>query len=324
MEYRFYSIVCTLSAILFICGCTETTGKSLTGTNPDPWADSIRHERDGSQGTENVDSEVQSKKNEVEKDLYSSGAIIEGNTFINFLGMTMKWVPSGRFIMGREESSQRMKVPVNGTWPLRTVAVSSGFWICTKEVTQAQYRQLRSSNPSYFKGDNRPVDSVSWKEAVQFCDLMTERQNEINLSSAKDITFQYSLPSEAQWEYACRGGTTSVFYSKNLETIAWYFPNSGNSTHDVGLKAPNAWGLYDMMGNVEEWCLDKFAHTYHGAPLDESPRLDLPTIRRTIRGGSFASMYVKEISSSARKGAGPSYRYSRTGFRPVLIAKRSR
>ena len=242
--------------------------------------------------------------------------VVEGQTFINFLGMKMIWVDSGKFVMGREESAQRMKVSINGTWPLRTVTVRQGFWIAQTEVTQGQYKQLRGSNPSHFKGNYHPVDSVSWKESVQFCRLLTERQGASE--------FVYLLPSEAQWEYACRATSTAIFYGPELGPLAWYFPNSKNLTHRVKVKTPNAWGLFDMLGNVDEWCSDHFSHTYHDAPLDESSRQDIGTVRRVVRGGSYDSRYVKEISSSGRRGAGPAYRYSKTGFRPVMVLKRSR
>ena len=93
----------------------------------------------------------------------ASESVLEGQSFINFLGMRMIWIGRGNFVMGREESPQRMRAPVNGTWPLRTVEVQKGFWIAQTEITQGQYKRLRGSNPSHFKGRNNPVDSVSWK-----------------------------------------------------------------------------------------------------------------------------------------------------------------
>jgi len=253
----------------------------------------------------------------------SSEAVIEGQSFTNFLGIKMVWINSGSFTMGRNNTPQRMKIAVNATWPEREVKVKNGFWIAQSEITQKQYKALWGSNPSHFKGNFNPVDSVSWKEALQFCQLMTERQSEIDiveLGSGQNLT--YELPSEAQWEYACRAGTKGIFYGKQLPELAWYFPNSKNTTHQVMTKASNAWLLYDMLGNVEEWCSDKFAHTYDGAPSDGSSQQNVSTLRKSVRGGSYVSRYVKEISTSSRKGAGPSYRYNTIGFRPVMVFSR--
>ena len=156
----------------------------------------------------------------------------------------MTWIDSGNFVMGREGSSQRKRAPVNGTWPLRTINVKNGFWIAQTEITQEQYKRLKGSNPSHFKGRKNPVDSVSWKESVQFCNLLTEQQNVLNiaeLQTGKKLV--YLLPSEAQWEYCCRAGSTGVFYEAELFPLAWYFPNSKQGTHPVRNKKSNGWGL---------------------------------------------------------------------------------
>jgi formylglycine-generating enzyme required for sulfatase activity len=318
----FYIILLLLSLVLQACNNQSQSSENVMA---DRWGDKIEDSSSLNPLTLDLplpydDSEDSSGDSEDSQSYNSSSPIVEGLSFTNFLGMKMKWVDGGQFIMGRTESEKRMKVPVNGTWPLRKVTVKNGFWIGETEVTQKAYKRLRGSNPSHFKGDNLPVDSVSWKEASQFCNLLTERQAQLRVGENQTgMELVYILPSEAQWEYACRAGSTGVFYASELGPLAWYFPNSNKTTHPVKRKTPNSWGLFDMLGNVEEWCSDHFVHTYAGAALDERSRQDIATVRRVIRGGSFESLNAKDISSSSRRGAGPSYRYSNTGFRPVMV-----
>jgi formylglycine-generating enzyme required for sulfatase activity len=125
------------------------------------------------------------------------------------------------------------------------------------EVTQAQYEQVMGVNPSQFKGANNPVETVRWEDAVGFCRNLSE------LPAEKAAGRVYRLPTEAEWEYACRAGTTTNYSfgynDSDLGLYAWYAVNSGGRTHPVGGKKPNSWGLYDMHGNVWEWCQDRFA-----------------------------------------------------------------
>lgn len=190
-------------------------------------------------------------------------------------GVSFVKIPSGSFQMGSNE--------YNNEKPIHTVNIQS-FYMMTTEVTQAQWTAIMGNNPSNWKGDNLPIEGVSWNDAQDFLRKLNQ----------KDPGKNYRLPSEAEWEYACRAGTTTRFYSgdndNDLDAIAWYFSNSGYNTHPVGQKRANAWGLYDMSGNVWEWCQDWYHDSYYGAPLDgsawESPRGS----HRVLRGGSWSSL----------------------------------
>lgn len=156
---------------------------------------------------------------------------LEGKSFSVSLGaevgMEMVWIPRG----GLDSSS-------------------GGFWMGKHEVTQEQYEAMTRKNPSIFKGEKRPVENVSWHDAVRFCELVTQRTR-----------IKHSLPTANQWEYACKAGSTTRFYFGNawrqLGEYAWYGQNSDDRTHPVGQKKPNAYGLFDMYGNVSEWCLNE-------------------------------------------------------------------
>lgn len=190
--------------------------------------------------------------------------------------LEMVWIPPGSFWMGSPESETGR----NADETQHTVNLTRGFYIAKYELTQAQWSAVMNTNPSSFQGNNRPVEKVSWIEARDF----------INALNAKKIG-AFRLPTEAEWEYACRAGTTARYYWGNdplyklLSDYMWYDINSDLSTHDVGGKIPNAWGLYDMLGNVFEWCSD-----YYG-PYSPNTQLD-PTgpdsgTERVRRGGSW-------------------------------------
>ena len=170
-------------------------------------------------------------------------------------GITMELlpIPAGSFIMGSENGDDREK-------PLHQVTISQSFWMAKTEVTQALWNQVMGSNRSYFKGDDSPVDSVNWEDAVSFCTKLTEIERQ---AGRLPEGYVYTLPTEAQWEYACRAGTTGDYATStgsgqagSLAAMGWYSSNSGSKTHPVGKKQANAWGFHDMHGNVWEWCLD--------------------------------------------------------------------
>ena len=242
--------------------------------------------------------------------------IVEGEDFINCIGMKMIWIAPGSFEMGRAAPSSFAR-NINATWPKHRVTLEKGFWLSDSELTQEQYERLRSSNPSRFKGGNLPVENVTWRESANFCRILTGVEARARGLSREVFAFSFRLPSEAQWEYSCRAGTQGVYYASNLYEIAWFGLNSNACTHPVKGKQPNAWALYDMLGNVEEWCQDDFHHSYHNAPRDGRPWIDESKTYKSIRGGSWASRRGKSCSCSSRRGGGAGYRSPKLGFRPM-------
>lgn len=208
-------------------------------------------------------------------------------------------VPGGTFLMGSPLSETGRD---QDEGPQKEATVQS-LSIGKYEVTQAQYRAVTGVNPSSFKGDDLPVDSVSWNDAVEFC-------NKLSRTTGR----AYRLPTEAEWEYAARAKTTAPF-AGDADAIAWYDANSGNRTHPVGQKAPNGFGLYDMNGNVWEWCQSKYKPYPYRA---DDGREDLQsTDVRVMRGGSWRSPQ-KGCRSAYRRRVPPDDRT--IGFRIVLAA----
>ena len=187
----------------------------------------------------------------------------------NNLGMRFVAIPGGAFDMGSTIGP--------GEAPVHRVTVPA-FWMGATEVTQAQWRAVTGSNPSHFKqaGPDAPVEMVSWDDAQAFIARLNARESDR----------RYRLPSEAEWEYACRGGRKEDPYGP-ARTVAWIKENSGATTHPVGLKEPNAYGLYDMFGNVAEWCQDAWHSDYNGAPTDGSAWVDAGQRLHPLRGGGW-------------------------------------
>ena len=192
-----------------------------------------------------------------------------------------------------------------GEKPVRTVKISEGFWMGRHEVSQIQWFTEMGLNPSSFGecGSICPVDNVSWEDAQRFI----ERLN------AKNDGFHYSLPTEAQWEYAARAGTTAA-HAGNLDEMAWYGKNSGGTTHPVGTKKPNAFGLFDMHGNVWEWC-DAWYGNY-SANAETDPKGPLTGTHRILRGGSWKDQ-ASNARSAVRAWLPATTRYKDMGFRVV-------
>jgi formylglycine-generating enzyme required for sulfatase activity len=169
-------------------------------------------------------------------------------------GVTMKLaqIAPGKFIMG---SPKGAKDRTDSEGPQHEVTISKPFYMGIYEVTQEQYEAVTGKNPSEFEGKQNPVDSVSWDNAAEFCEKLSQKTGR-----------SVRLPTEAQWEYACRAGSTARFFfgddESKLGDYAWYAKNSGGRTHPVGQKKPNAFGLYDMYGNLWEWCFDRYADSY--------------------------------------------------------------
>jgi formylglycine-generating enzyme required for sulfatase activity len=219
--------------------------------------------------------------------LFSSFAISETavkNVFTSHsLGAKFMLIPMGTFMMGSPSSESGR----DSDETQHQVTISRPFYMQTTEVTQRQWRLVMGSNPSYFSncGDGCPVEQVSWNDVQEFISRLNQREG----------TDKYRLPTEAEWEYAARAGSQADRYG-DIDDIAWYVGNSGNKSHLVGQKRPNALGLYDMLGNVWEWCKDWKGDYSTGSVTDPiGPTLGL---RRIYRGGGWGI----EASSSMPPG----------------------
>ncbi len=223
--------------------------------------------------------------------------------YIDSLSFQMLRIPAGQFKMGSlvdEEGHQPNEEPI------RLIEISKPFYMGQYEVTQAQFKIVMGNNPSKVKGDLLPVDQVTYPQALEFCK---------KLSQLIDVTV--TLPTEAQWEYACRAGTSTRFYSGNtiesLNKVAWFNQNAQGKVHPVGQKEPNAWGLYDMHGNVWEFCLD-FIPTYEQLIVkDPVGRKSLE--RGAMRGGGW--MHGPEYQRAATRLISDNM-FGGTGIRIVI------
>ena len=211
-------------------------------------------------------------------------------------GIEFAWIPAGEFLMGSEREG------------VTQVRISQGFWLGKYEVTQAEWETFMGTNPSHFDGcgPNCPVENVSWYGAQRF----VERLNFLSSEYADGAEFR--LPTEAEWEYAARAGTSGEWYSDDLDAIAWYDGNSGDHTHAVGRKEPNAWGLYDMLGNVFEWVQDWMGDYPGGAVTD--PQGPVSGSWRVVRGGSW-DFHAGSTQTSSRVVGDPDSGNKNTGFR---------
>ncbi len=215
----------------------------------------------------------------------------------------MVTIPAGGFLMGSPEGDSEA---YSDERPQRAAHVTA-FQIGRYPVTQAQWRAVMGGNPSRFKGDALPVESVSWLDAVTFCNVLSEREG---LAQAYDADGNrtggdgYRLPTEAEWEYACRAGTTGSRYGK-LHDVAWHAWDSDGKTHPVGEKLPNGFGVYDMLGNVYEWCENVCGETL-AAPGVGSDRV--------CRGGAWSSD-ARDARAAIRLARDPGDRDDDVGFR---------
>lgn len=197
-------------------------------------------------------------------------------------------------------------------YPIRKVTISHPFAIGMTEVTQAEFCVLFDDHVSFFKGDDLPVDSVSRYEAIEFCRRLTEVHRMLNNLPAG---YEYRLPSEAEWEYCCRAGLTYGDTKDQLDEYAWYCGNSNRSTHPVGQKRPNSLGLFDMLGNVEEWCMDRYGEYTDSCVIDPVGHPNNES--RVLRGGSFFDEKERCRTTSRSKRLS-SYYDATCGFRVVL------
>ncbi len=217
----------------------------------------------------------------------------------------MVYVSGGTFTMGA--TSEQGDDAFDDEKPAHSVTVS-GFYICKYEVTQALWKAVMGNNPSNWKGDNLPVEQVSWDDCQTFI-------RKLNALTGKN----FRLPTEAEWEFAARGGNNSRGYkysgSNNIGDVAWYDGNSGNKTHVVGTKSPNELGIYDMSGNVCEWCQDRKGS--YSSASQTNPTGASSGSNRVLRGGSWR-YYARGCRSSFRCISTPDGRDDTEGLRLVL------
>jgi formylglycine-generating enzyme required for sulfatase activity len=258
-------------------------------------------------------------------------ALASGRSFtVPDLGMDLVGIAPGSFRMGSYSGPEQET-------PKHRVRISRKFWMGKYEVTQAEYEGFTGTNPSQVKDARNPVDSVTWNDAVAFCEKLTERER---AGGRLPAGYEYRLPTEAEWEYVARGGYESRVYhtysgSHTPDEVAWYHANSGNErlsdsewdansvsinkcrAHPVGLKKPNELGLHDMSGNAFEWCLDWFEARYYAKSPTTDPVNLQPTVERVFRGGSWCDLAFG-VRSANRRGCNPGSAYRNLGFRACL------
>ncbi|MCP5518556.1 MAG: formylglycine-generating enzyme family protein [Verrucomicrobiales bacterium] len=236
---------------------------------------------------------------------------------VDGVSFRLRWIPPGSFQMGSPEDE---KGRYEDESPRHLVTISRGFWLGETPCTQAQWKAVMGDEPSNFRGEQRPVESVTWDDCVAFCERLGER--------VPGLPFR--LPTEAEWEYACRAGTGSAFNDGSdcteprgedpaLKQLGWYGKNSAGETHPVGGKEPNGWGLYDLHGNVWEWCADRAEWTgsevvtegYVDGAVDP---MSWKGARRVVRGGSIW-YFARSCRSAYRFALVPGNRDRSRGFR---------
>ena len=239
-------------------------------------------------------------------------------TITNSIGMKLVLIPKGTFMMGSPASEQGRN---HDDETQHEVTISEDYYLGVFEVTRGQYEKVMGTNPSYFqkrvigKSDSSmyPVEQVSWEDAVEFCKKLSE------LPEEKKAGRVYRLPTEAEWEYACRAGSKAAYSFDDEEGLlpeyGWFNRNSSDRTHTVGLLEPNAWGLYDMHGNVWEWCSDWYEEYPKGAVSD--PTGPKEGSYRVRRGGCWYDD-AERCRSAFRRWFFPPIRFSYFGFRVAL------
>jgi formylglycine-generating enzyme required for sulfatase activity len=248
----------------------------------------------------------------------SGGAVVAqaaDKTFTNSLGMYFVLIPAGTFMMGAGENE-----PVSGgERPRHRVTISKPFYLGRYEVTQEQWEAVMGENPSEFQGwfkglftRRHPVERVAWCDAQKFIERLNRKEGHT----------RYRLPTEAEWEYAAKAGSDYPYgdAAGRLKRYAWYDDNSGETTHPVGQKQPNAWGLHDMLGNVGEWVQDLYSDRYYSHSPDtdpQGPAAGYFFLDRVHRGGCWASG-AWNCRPASRFGSSPGFRVVWFGFRLAL------
>jgi formylglycine-generating enzyme required for sulfatase activity len=233
--------------------------------------------------------------------------------FRNNLGMSFRYIPAGTSMLGSPENEPGRYGDIE---KIHAVTITRSFYMQTTEVTQKQWKQIMGSNPSNFSscGNDCPVEMISWNDAQEFITKLNNTTNE-----------HYRLPTEDEWEYAARAGSLTAFYNgiilnsddncnvdSNLDRIAWYCGNSGYKTHEVAQKIPNSWGLYDMLGNVYEWCQNRYENHV------ESSKSASDEVSYVLRGGA-GKYFARSCRLANRRVDTSDQRLSYYGFRLVYV-----
>jgi len=309
-------------------------------------------EKGGTVGGQPDDSEkVAGKEQPSSRDStgQEKATVADERSITNSIGMKLVLIPPGEFMMGSPEEliEEEAKAHGDDAWykdhvpgegPRHRVRITKPFYLGVTKVTQEEYQRVMDSNPSLFsatgKGKDKvagqdtkrfPVENVTWDEAVEFCRKLSKMPEE------KAAGRSYRLPSEAQWEYACRAGSTGRFsftsgrggmlkeYEEpEVPEYGWFNANAGGMTHAVGLKRANAWGLYDMHGDVWELCQDWYDMDYYAKSATDDPTGPVGGSHRVNRGGSWRN-YAWVCRSASRSYSIPGDRYDYLGFRVSLV-----
>jgi formylglycine-generating enzyme required for sulfatase activity len=229
-------------------------------------------------------------------------------TYSNSIGMEFILIPAGSFIMGADQNFEEAD---DDETPQHQVKISQPFYLGKYEVTQAQWTAVMGNNPSRFKGRSNPVEQVSWDDAQRFIEQLNAREGHN----------RYRLPTEAEWEYAARAGTTGAYSfgdDGHLGRYGWHGEDwDSGSTHPAGQKQPNTWGLYDMHGNVWEWVRDWYSEEYYHRSPSTDPAGPWSGSYRVLRGGAWYCK-ARDCRSAYRGAFAPGNRFDYLGFRLAL------
>lgn len=225
------------------------------------------------------------------------------DTITNSIGMKLKLIQPGTFRMGNPENEPGHEVDET---PACEVTLTKPFYIGIYEVTQEQWHSVMGNNPSKFVSPHRPVEEVSWKDTQEFLKRLSEKEKA-----------EYRLPTEAEWEYACRAGSKTNYYWGDVwsDEYGWCDRNSGGKSQEVGMKRPNAWGIFDMSGNVYEWCQDLY-DKYPPTSKRVDPKGALNSEYRVLRGGGWF-VQLQKCRSANRANRPPTDKRGYVGFRVV-------
>jgi formylglycine-generating enzyme required for sulfatase activity len=247
--------------------------------------------------------DLTSGKNESIKNMYEEAKDkIPANSIKNSIGMEFMLIPAGEFYLDSLDFSY--EIPTK-------VSIPEPFYLGKYQVTQKQWTIVMGDEPSCFEGDNRPVECITWNKVQEFIKKLNELEN----------TDKYRLPSEVEWEYACKAGTDTIYFFGNsglqLDEYAWYYLNSSHETHSVGQKKPNPWGLHDMYGNVWEWCQDRYHRIYEEDLAEGTAWEIVGNTAIALRGGAWVS-YSNKCHSSYRSSFDSDYGLYSVGFRLLM------